>query len=434
VTPPRSPGLAGVARSPLLLLLIPCAIILAIPALTPPSELFTNQGDVGLYLENAKAIVGGRTPYSQVPLEYPPLALVPMVVPYLLGLPFGEVTLDQYKWLFAGWEAVLVLALGLVLIQIARLGGMEPARRDSAWLVAARLPVLVVGAALAITWRFDLFAALLLSVALWAALADRPVVAGLALGLGVLAKLYPLAAAPALAVAWVAPRNDRRLLQFAGAAAATVLLGLLPFVAVAGSGALSFLGYQAQRGLEVESIGGGIVLLDGLRRGQLVETASPFKAPEVFGPLARAWLALLPALTLAGFGVLAIAAWRRVRSELASAARVANVTLVRLAAASILVLLVASKVFSIQYVVWLVPFAALLPRWQFRLAAVIVALTMPIHPLLFAGLVNQDALPILVLNLRNALVVALTAWVIADLGGVLARPAGLEPTTFRSAT
>src|SRR5438034_1238083 len=121
-------------RSPLLLLLIPFAIILAIPALTPPKELFTNQGDVGLYLENAKAIVGGRTPYSQVPLEYPPLALVPMVVPYLLGLPFGEVTLDHYKWLFAGWEAVLVLVLGLVLVRIARLGGVETQRRDGGWV------------------------------------------------------------------------------------------------------------------------------------------------------------------------------------------------------------------------------------------------------------------------------------------------------------
>ena len=40
------------------------------------------------------------------------------------------------------------------------------------------------------------------------------------------------------------------------------------------------------------------------------------------------------------------------------------------------------------------------------------------------------ALPILVLVVRNVLVVGLTAWVVAD----LARPAGLEPTTFRSAT
>jgi hypothetical protein len=88
---------------------------------------------------------------------------------------------------------------------------------------------------------------------------------------------------------------------------------------------------------------------------------------------------------------------------------------VTLAAASVMVLLVTSKVFSIQYIVWLVPFATLLPHWKFWLAAGIVALTMPIHPFLYDRLVAQDVLPILVLNLRNALLVILTVWVIAGL-------------------
>jgi hypothetical protein len=422
VTPPRSAGIARVVRSPFLFLLVPFAMILGVAALTPTDQLFPNQGDVGLYLDNATAIVGGKTPYAEVPLEYPPLALVPMVVPYLVGLAFGPVPLDHYKWLFAAWEAILVVALGVVLALIARRGVIETRRRDPGWVLVARLAVLVAGAALVLAWRFDLFAALLLAIALWAALADRPVVAGIAIGLGVLAKLYPIAAAPAIALAWLARRDDGGLARFGVSGGLTVVLGLAPFIVMAGPGALSFLGYQTQRGLEIESIGAGIVLLDGLVRGQPVETASPFKAVEVFGLLARAWLGLLPAFTLAGLGALAVAAWRRVRSDLTTVGKPTNPSLVAMASASILVLLVTSKVLSIQYVVWLVPFAALLPRWQFRLGAVVVALTMPIHPLLFGGLVAQDALPILVLNVRNALLVALTAWVIADLWRVRPRP------------
>jgi hypothetical protein len=207
--------------------------------------------------------------------------------------------------------------------------------------------------------------------------------------------------------------------QFGLATVLTIALGLLPFLATAGVAALSFLGYQAQRGLEIESIGAGVVLLDGLLRGQPVETASPFKAVEVFGALARTWLGLLPAMTLAGFGGLALVAWRRVRFELSAVGRVSAETLTTLAGSTVLVLLLTSKVFSIQYVVWLVPFAALLPRWKFWLAAAAVALTMPIHPFLFAGLVAQETLPILVLNLRNAMLVVLAAWVLIDLG---ARP------------
>ena len=88
-------------------------------------------------------------------------------------------------------------------------------------------------------------------------------------------------------------------------------------------------------------------------------------------------------------------------------------------------LLVTSKVFSIQYVVWIVPFAALLPRRQFWLAAATIALTMPIHPLLYRELVNQEALPILILNLRNGLLLVLLGWVVMDLA--LRRGAASDP-------
>jgi hypothetical protein len=418
VTPRRSPSLARLIRSPSPYLIVPALFILITAALTPATEFLRNQGDVGLYLENARAIVGGEIPYRDLQLEYPPLALVPMVVPYLAGLPFGEVTLDLYAWLFAGWEALLVLALGFVLIGIARAIGAHGRAGDPAWNVTWRLPILVAGAALAITWRFDLFAALLLAAALWAGLAHRPTLAGILLGLGVLAKLFPIVAAPALALAWLAPLDDRRLIRFGLATVVTVVVGMLPFLAVAGVDALSFLGYQAQRGLEIESVGAGLVLLDGLMRGQPVETHSPFKAVEVFGPLASTWLGLLPVMTIAGFGALAVAGGRRLRLDVRAVGRIEPATVTAIAGAAILVLLLTSKVFSIQYVVWLVPFAALLPRWKFWLAAATVALTMPIHPFLFADLVRQEALPILVLNLRNALLVVLTLWVLVE----LARP------------
>lgn len=402
-------------RSPLLFLLVPFATILAIPALTPTAALFPNQGDVGLYLGDATAIVTGQVPYSEVQLEYPPLALVPMLVPYLVGRLGGEVTLDTYKWLFAGWEAVLVVVLGIALAHIARLGGMQTTRRDPAWVVVARLSILTVGAALAIAWRFDLFAAVLLTLGLWATLANRAIAAGIATALGILTKLYPVIGVPALTLTWLLRRDNSRIVRFGFAGLISLVVVMLPFLAIAGADAFTFLGHQISRGLQVESIGGGVVLLDGVIRGQPVETEAPFKALEVIGPAARTWLAILPLVTIASFGVVAWAGWRRARAELASSGVVAAATVVTLAGASVMVLLVTSKVFSIQYVVWLVPFAALLPGWKFWLAAAIVALTMPIHPVLYERLVAQDALPILILNLRNALLVLLTIWVLVDL-------------------
>ncbi len=446
----------GLAPLGLALLAVPLVLMFACGLATSWVDLHSHQGDVGLYLQKAQALTSGQVPYRDLALEYPPLALVPMVVPYLLW-PFGEVTIEGYKWLFAAWEAGLLVVLALVVARVVALGGHGdlPATRAGVRSATLRLWFLCAGAALVLAWRFDLFPALLALVALWAALRGRPTVAGVAIGLGVLAKLFPIAIVPALAVPWLARLDLSRLGRFGGAAAITIVLGLGPFVALAGSNALSFLSYQADRGLQIESVAASWIVLGGLLAGQPPPINHEYASVQVGGPIATTALAALPLVTAVAFGLLAWLGWRRARAEVALRGAVMKRTVVALATVSILVLLLTSKVFSTQYMVWIVPFAALLPRRQFWLAAAAMALTMPIHPLLYVDLVAQEALPILVLNLRNALLLALTAWIIADVAdikgvgdvadvgsraaspgyeGDLARPAGLEPTTFRSAT
>lgn len=409
----------GGGRTGRLLLLVPPALVLVVAALTPTTSLDPDQGDVGLYLEKARAVASGEIPYRDVPFEYPPAALIPMLVPYLAGMA-RDLGLDAYKVLFAAWEAVLLLALGVV---VGRTGARLWAGSSE---TALRLIVVTIGAVLTITWRYDLFPALLTAVAVWAAIERRLVLVGVALGIGVLAKLYPVALLPALALPWLIPFDLGRLVRLGAVFGMTVLLGLLPFVALAGDDAFAFLGYQVGRGLQIESIGGGLAVLAGLVGGERPRLSFGFSAVQVEGPLAATLLSVLPVLTLVGFGLLAWLAWRRVRDEVRDTSADTDAeddafggvqprTLVAVAFASLLVLLVTSKVYSIQYVVWIVPFIALLRGWQFWLGAAIVALTMPIHPLLYADLVEQQALPILVLNLRNALVVALTAWLLVSL-------------------
>ncbi|MEO8274332.1 MAG: glycosyltransferase family 87 protein [Chloroflexota bacterium] len=416
------------ARWDRLLLLVPPALVLLVAALTPTSSLFPDQGDVRLYLQKAQAVWSGAVPYRDVPFEYPPAALIPMVVPFAAGLS-QNLGLDGYKVLFAGWEALLLLGLGFVLARIAGFIGHDQRA------VGLRLIVLTIGALLAITWRFDLFPALLVAIAVWAALERRVALVGAALGLGFLAKLYPIAVLPALAIPWLIPFDLGRLARLAASFGLTVAIGLLPFVALAGSDAFAFLDYHAGRGLQIESIGGGVAILAGLMSGEAPALSFGFSAVQVEGTLAQSMLGILPVLTVLGFGLLAWLGWRRVPAE-ADEAMVAGSaepgvrhgTLVTLALASLLVLLVTSKVFSIQYAVWIVPFVALLRGWQFWLGAAIVALTMPIHPVLYSDLVKQQALPILVLNLRNGLVLVLLVLVLRDLARSVARPAGLEPS------
>ena len=229
---------------------------------------------------------------------------------------------------------------------------------------------------------------LLATVALWAALERRPVVAGVAIGIGVLAKLFPLVVAPALALVWLAPLDRPRLARFTSSVVAgRWSSGMVPFVALAGLDAFGFIGYQAERGLQIESVGGGLVLLWGLITGDPVRLTAPFSAWEVTGDLARALLALTSAALIAGFVALALVGWRRARAEATRDGAVSPATIVALATAAVLLLVLTNKVFSIQYVVWLVPFAALLRGRQFWLAAAALALTIPIHPVLYPALV-----------------------------------------------
>jgi hypothetical protein len=171
-------------------------------------------------------------------------------------------------------------------------------------------------------------------------------------------------------------------------------------------------------------------MLVGLVTGNPPAESYGFSAVQVVGPFAQGWLAALPLLTVIGFGLLGLVGWRRLRAERATLGVVPAQTVVTLAMTSVLILLATSKVFSIQYVVWIVPFAALLRGRQFWLAAAMIALTMPIHPLLYRDLVQQAALPILLLNLRNGLLLVLLLWVGRDMAMLrVARGSapGLEP-------
>lgn len=422
MTAPRASDAGALAPAPRLLLIVPALLIVLTAAITPDAELYSNQGDIRLYLDKASHLLAGLVPYRDFSFEYPPAALVPMVVP-LLAWPSGPPSPEVYKWLFAGWVAILMVALGLVLARIVRLGGLAGVEPEGAGdplgarlrATALHLTLLTGGAALALTWRFDLFPALLVMVALWAALDGRPAVAGIAIGLGALAKLYPLAVVPALALPWLVPLDWRRLVRYGLGVTVTLIVVMVPFVALAGDAAFAFVRYQAERGLQVESIGGGLALLGGLLAGRPIPMSFGFSAAHAEGPFATAWLAFLPAATVIAFGLLGLLGWRRIRAEVAVRGRIPASSVVALAFASVLVLLATSKVFSIQYVAWIVPFGALLRGRRFWLAAAIVALTMPIHPLLYGALVDQEALPVIVLNTRNALLLALAGWSLVDL-------------------
>jgi hypothetical protein len=415
---------------------IPAAAVLALAIATPIAGLVPDQGDVILYQRTADAVLGGQVPYWQVRISYPPAALIPMVVPAIVW-PGGRPPLSAYKDLFGAWEAVLVVALALVVRRLA--AAMDPGAPDGLRAtrvrqVSIRLAVLLLLAVFPLTFRFDLYPAVLASAGLVAVLDDRPTAAGLGLALAMLAKIYPFVLVPVAGLRWLAPRRWGALVRFGVTLGVALGVVLAPFLLAGGTAIEGIVEHQADRGVQLESLGGSVSLVAAALGGPAVRVGQGFGSFNLNGSVPTLWLAVDPLLTIAAFGLVAGVAVRYARRELRMGATIAPVALIRLGTAAILTLLLTNKVFSVQYVIWLIPFAALLPWRPFVVAVAVVALSTALHPFLYDELVRLHPLPIALLVARNALLGGLFAWLLADLWRGMARPAGLEPTTFRSAT
>jgi uncharacterized membrane protein len=362
-------------------------------------------GDPIVFMKIADQSAKGLVAYRDFPIEYPPLGFVAIDLPRLLSGP----SVLKYELLFAAFSVLFTLGTGAAVLWLAR-------RRWSSE-TPANAVLLFTGLALAgaplVYWRFDIFAAFLTALSLVAYAYGRPTWSGLALGFGVVSKIYPGALVPVLALAQLFERHVRwAALIVVGAAVASLAVMTETFLA-AGNGAFSFLAYQQDRGVEIESVSGGIALLASVLGQAKAAISFGFGSYQVSSPIIDSLG--LPQLALNAVLVVSLLAALFVsfRRDARNGGTIRPATLLRYSLATLLVVILVNKVLSPQYLVWLLPFAALLPSRQSLLLLVIVVLTVLLYPLGFGALVSVQAPAVIALNARNLLLVVyfvLVAW------------------------
>lgn len=344
--------------------------------------------DLLLYWAYGTSLVRGYRPYVQFHPEYPPLALVFFGAPALASFRYGA-------YLLGVLTVNAALAGLLALTAACTAPAKERARRAAASLV---LVVLIAPIAML---RFDLFPALLTAIATNDLRRGRVEDSGAWLGLGGAAKLYPGVLVPVFALALLAEGRKREAAALCAVAAAVVLGCFAPFLLTDAHAFLGFLRYHAERGLQIETLASGAVLLRGAVAGGVPSTAVRFGAVELLAPSVPAVLGALPWLFLLAYAAVLVLGWRAFRRDGRSPETVARTSL-----AALLAFVLAGKVFSPQYLAWFLPFLPFAGRRVLAVGIVTAAFTIVLYPWAYAPLLRGDVGAVLLLNARNGAALA----------------------------
>ena len=345
--------------------------------------------DLFVYREFAAPVLAGQLPYRDVFFEYPPLAAPAIALPGVFGT--AE---EVFRAAFAGWTLLLA---GATVLLCGALAACTGGSRWRALFAAAAMPLLL-GAL--VRTHFDLAPVALLLGGLVLLLGGRPRSGMAVLGVAAMTKGFPIVAAPP-ALVWVAARFGAPTVRQAAAAllAALALPALLALV-ISPSGTLEAVEYQLERPVQLESTPAtGVLLLDALGAGE-AKSVQSHRSDGLEHPAAGA-LAAVGLLTM--LAALAVVVAR---------SRTGPRALVLGALTAVLVFAALGKVLSPQYLLWLVPLAALAFAWRLHaLAAALAAaavLTQLEFPARYFDLVAREPVAVALVALRNiALLTAL---------------------------
>ena len=335
-----------------------------------------------------RGLADGAGPYGAEPLEYPPVLALRIWLAAVLAhaLP-GDPTVRT----FFATNGLFVVVEVLGSLALLRRLGLPPGRL--LWWAAA--PALFLYA----FYNWDTLPVVLLIGALLLHHQERHTASGVVAGLGAAAKVFPGFLVPLVVLALLARRRPRAALLHGGAAALVFAAVHVPGYVLSPEGWDRFYELSSRRAMHVDSLWYLLAQLGG---------------PE-FGPSALGIASLL--VFVSGAVVVVVLGARRRRPE----------EWWQLLLPVVVCFILANKVYSPQYTLWLVPLMALvLPRAAPFIAVVVTDVL--VHAVEFPFLAGRaghgDGLPYAVMGVAVALRAAALVWVLVE---AVRRPAWSPP-------
>jgi uncharacterized membrane protein len=288
----------------------------------------------------------GAMPYLDSPVEYPVLTGGFMAVAAAIGRAYdGAVSafglLPDIPAVQSYYVVTCLLLSFCALVVTRAVLGLSGRRPWDAAMVGLS-PLLFVHA----FTNWDLFAIVLATLGMWAWARRRPVLAGVLLGLGIAAKLYPVMLLAALFLLCLRAGRLATWLRTAAAAGLAWALVNLPIAVLAPENWSRFFTLNSTRPADPDSVWN--LLLTATDQRILDGPLAAGQTPSVLNAVVAGSLVLLAAG----------AAWLTLSAPLRP--RVAQLAFLLVAG-----FLLLNKVWSPQYSLWLLPLAVLArPRWR----------------------------------------------------------------------
>jgi hypothetical protein len=358
--------------------------------------------DLHLYYDVALKLTQHGIPYMDFPFEYPPLAMIPILAPQVVNHFVGG-SFNTYCFLFA-LQNLSFAAISARLIYLTGVPNQADRPSLTAYFVIILLSLPIY------LFRYDSFPALLSCIAVYS-VRKQSFGTGIAIVTGALAKIYPLVMAPVILLWYTVRKDYRKAIVYCGGIALMSVLTLAITLKFAGDHFMHFLEYHLYRGIHLESLAGGILLMLKTLQIVTVYSESGFGSINLISSLSPVVLSSINIVAPVILILLHIFYATTFIAEKKKNGTIGENTVIAATGSLVLAFIILNKVFSPQYIVWLFPFIPFYNsaiRGKFIVALI---LTITIFPGWYPYLIYHHPVAIIALNVRNALLI----WIMIDI-------------------